>query len=63
MQEEDVDEKEPTESSLLKDGTAYGGKTKKIKRKSKKTLKRATKKSKKSRQRKITYRRKKNKRA
>lgn len=50
-------------SRLLKDGTAYGGKTKKIKRKSKKTLKRATKKSKKSRQRKITHRRKRNKRA
>ena len=50
-------------SGLLKDGTAYGGKTKKSKRKSKKTLKRATKKSKKSRHRKVTHRRKKNKRA
>jgi hypothetical protein len=48
-------------NSMIKHGTAYGGKTKRTKRKSKKTLKkRATKKSKKVRMRKITRRRKRN---
>jgi hypothetical protein len=43
-------------SSMLKDGTAYGGKTKRTKRKSSK----ATKKSKKTRRQKVTRRRKRN---
>jgi topoisomerase IA-like protein len=48
-------------NSLLKDGTAYGGKTKRTKRKSRKTLKKKSiKKLKKATRKKVTRRRKKN---